>query len=261
MARRLYSATILRRCPPWLQRSIGGRLMQSLADPIDELVERLTQGLRLRFPVDDLDPDALAAIGRERRIRRGPGEEAATYARRLLPWWDDHRTRGGPYALLRQLRAYFLATLPMRMDVVYHSGTRRWIDEDGAITRDSITWEGDGTSQWSQFWIFFHLPAADELGTDDGDTLVTDIGDILITDGAAGVVVDGAVSELVAEQFRALPREWSAAHIARITLVLLPSSTARLWNYPQPVPTWAAWGASGATWGASGSPAILTIED
>lgn len=344
MARTPYTTLIRRVTPPWLQRTRGGRLMQVLAAQADELVDKTIDGVLARMPGSQAttDPTALAMVGRERRIRRGPGEDAATYARRLRSWWDAHRTRGGAYALLGQLYAFFLDWLNVRMDVVYYSGTRRWIDEDGVITRDAITWtasgpeEGDafafasnitagddfiylgglqdsfplhgpydvrvwdGTNptgevveverqdesgnllltgtvaghyaagsgrvaraniRWAHVWVFFYcpdtIPGADRvLITDAEDTLITDDGDVLIADQTIALA-DG-LSPAEEEIFTAIPREWSAAHIPYITVVLL-WGTARLWNYPQPVPTWAEWAASGATWGGP-NPAIMTTE-
>lgn len=249
-----FERTIKRLCPPWLQRTVGVALMGAIGAELDGLLDRVDEGVRLRFPDALADhAEALARIGRERRIRRGPGENATTYASRLLPWWDEHRVRGGPYALLRQLHAFFLARLNVRMDVVYHSGTRRWADEAGTITRDAVTWDADGSDDWSQFWLFFYVGESDTLVTLDGDTLVTLGGDGLVTlGGAAGL---GSDEE---EILSAIPREWSAAHILRITIVLL-YGTARLWNYPQPVPTWAEWGVE-SNWGGN-SPTIYVLEE
>jgi hypothetical protein len=217
--------------PPWLQRSVGGRVMRALASVVDDHVDRLVFGVRLRFPgfdVDDIDPDALALIGRERRILRGPAEAPATYAARLRTWWDAHRGRGGPYALLEQLRAFFLGTLEVRMDVVAQSGTRYWMDEDGVITRDAIEWDGDGTGKWARVWVFFYLttlPAS--LVTHAGDRLVTHAGDVLTGESLLG----GAISDEDAAMFTAIPREWSAAHIDKTTVVLL-AGDAVLVGYP-----------------------------
>jgi hypothetical protein len=262
MEREPFATAIRRVTPPWLQRSVGGRFMAALAEQADTLIARVVDGVLLRFPgaTATIDPDALALTGRERRIRRGPGESASTYARRLRTWWDAHRTRGGPYALLGQLRAFFLDWLTVRMDVVYYSGTRRWMDEDGVITRDSITWSASGPSEgWANAWVFMHLPSVIPLGvatliTQDGDTLITQDGDEIVATLAISPSDMTAADE---EIFRAIPREWTAAHVPFIRVVLL-WSTRRLWNYPQPVPTWSEWGASGALWGEP--PVILTTE-
>lgn len=255
MERLRFTSAMTRVVPPWLRRTVGARLMESLGEPLDDLVDRLVASIELRFPGVYSD-ESLPLIGRERRIRRGPGEPAETYARRLLPWWDDHRGRGGPYAMLRQLYAYFLDSLNVRMDIVYHSGTRRWIDEDGAITRDAIEWNADGTDEWAHIWVFFYLGAdgaVRRLVTLDGDPLITLDGDSLVTLG--GIIASGTVSEADAENFRAIPREWSAAHIPYVTIVLLYDG-ARLWGYPQPVPEW---GAPGAVW-QSNNPVQLIAE-
>ncbi len=264
MSERLTAVGAVRRVsPPWLRRTHGARVMEGVADILEQLTERFIQGVKVRFPgapPRPVDLAALALTGRGRRIRRGPNEAAETYARRLRGWWDAHRTRGGPYALLEQLRAFFLDWPSARMDVVYAAGTRRWMDEDGAITRDAIVWDADGSGEWAHVWVFFHLPdaivvAVDELTTQGGDTLVTqDEEPLMVTE----TISPADLSENYEEIFRAIPREWTTAHVPYVTVVLL-FSTARLWNYPQPVPTWAAWGASGATWGGP-VPVVLIAE-
>lgn len=262
MARILFKTGLLRVLPPWLQRAIGKKLVDSISEQIDDLDNRLVDGVKLRLPADAPDPTALGMIGRERRIRRGPAESPITYARRLRRWLDDHKGRGGPYALLYQLDGFWQDSLNVRMDVVYQSGTRRWISaattvEESVITRDSVVWGGDGTGKWARFWVFFHLTGGLEnvLITEDGDTLITEDGDVIV----AELLTGGSVTDEDAEMFRIIPREWSAAHIDQIVVALL-YGLARLWNYPQPVPTWAAWGASGATWGGP-VPVLLQITE
>lgn len=226
MTRQRFADVLPRIAPPWLQRSIGGRFLGSIGVVMDAMVDRGRDGVALRFPLDTTDPDALALVGRERRIRRGPDEDATSYARRLRPWWDAHRARGGPYELLRQLRAYLLAVASIQCDVVAHSGTRHSISTTGVITRDSIVWGADGTALWAQVWVFLHLGA------------ISPPGDL--------------------EVVRAIPRDWSAGHVKRLSIVLL-TTTKRLWGYPSPCPvTWAQWGASGALWGDSAT--VTTVE-
>lgn len=253
-----YSSLLVQISPPWLQRLVGERFLSALGAPIDAAYERARESIKQRFPLV-VDDSSLAMVGRERRIRRGPAEDATTYARRLRTWWDAHRTRGGPYALLHQLDAFFEDWLNVRMDVVYYSGTRRWIDENSVVTRDAVTWDADGTGKWARFWVVFYVPAtipgADRfLVTDDGDFLVTDDGDFIMADSTIAVEAITPAEEAI---FRAIPREWSAAHIDRIEVVLLWDDR-RLWNYPQPVPTWAEWGST-STWGEP--PVVLPITD
>lgn len=338
-----FASALRRIMPPWLQRRVGGALMEAIGAQADVLVTRTVHSVKARFPGHDaaaIDEGALSYIGRDRKIRRGPAEDAAAYAGRLRTWLDAHRGRGGDYALLEQLYAYTRGWLSVRMDVVAQSGKRRWIDTDGVITADSITWNGDGEAPsdgpveianqnalagdtsiyfgyftdefpagtdeylvrvwsterpdgelvmitrstgdriyfrpplsrayslprvarwrvpWARIWVFFYLPDTIPLGTDylvtsDGDYLVTSDGDRIV---AIRTISPGELTSDEAAIFTAIPREWTAAHVQKTTVVLL-WGTRRLWDYPQPVPTWDEWEASGALWGDS--PTILTIE-
>lgn len=240
--RLLFSSAVLRVSPPWLQRLVGAPVMQGLADPLDTLVERSVAAVKARFPNAN-DEDALARIGRERRIRQGLSESAATYITRILPWWDVHRVRGNAYALLGQLDAYFQSWLNVQMDVVSNLGNRHSVDDaaalaDSVITHDDITWGGDESGKWARFWVFFYLP---------GDTFQSPVGTLDVS----------ALSDSESEIFACIPREWSAAHVDEINVVLLWADR-RLWNYPQPVPTWADWGST-SDWGEP--PAVITIRD
>lgn len=253
----LYTKQLIDRLPPWLTRLVGEKLVRSFGELIDSTAVRVIHAVRQRFP-NDIDSSSLARIGRERRIRRGPGESASTYATRLRIWWEMHRIRGGPYALLWNLHHYFYAWLPGRKDVVYHSGTRRWIDEDGVITRDAIAWEADGSDEWAQFWVFFYVPdlislPGDFLTTLDGEIITTLSGDpITIT----ASIVPGEMTPADEDVFTAIPREWSAAHVKRIYVVLLWDER-RLWSYPQPVPDW---GTISTSWGEQGAKVITVSE-
>lgn len=256
----LLSTRLLQACPPWLQRTVGGKLMLSIGEVVDSIAQAGADGVRARFPTETSDALALALIGRERRIRRGPGEGAVTYTRRLTDWWDDHRERGGPYPLLRQLYAFWLDSLNVPIDVVSQLGSRYQMDTAGAVVRDSITWDGHGGDLgWAYIWVFFHLDDTFpvELITEACEALVTDEGDELVALIPTADAI-AAFSSADEETFLAVPREWSAAHIPYVTVVLL-YGLGRLWDYPQPVPTWDEWEASGATWDEPG-PLILTTE-
>ncbi len=153
-----FEAAMLDACPPWLRRTRGAALMGAFGAVLDTLSQRAAEGVRLRFP--GFDVDALPMHGRERRIQRGPLETDERYAARLWGWRQAHRGRGGPYALLEQLRAYF-ADSPRQIDVVYHSGTRRSLVTGRptdlsfrslpwhtlVIPSDGVTLEGGAVSQ------------------------------------------------------------------------------------------------------------------
>jgi len=264
-ARLLFAGGLLRRLPPWLQRTVGARVVQGLADPIDALVLSTLAAVRARFPSSTMT-DALARIGAERKIPRGLAESDETFAARVLPWLDAHRGRGGPYALLRQLDAYFQAWLNVPIDCVSYKGNRHVIDAaalvaDSAITHDGITWGGDSSGKWARFWVFLYLPSAVVPAPIETVYLVTDTGARIVTDTGAFLVADlsldaTALDAAQIEIFTCVVRAWAAAHIDRATVVLL-WGYRRLWNYPQAVPTWATWGGT-STWGEP--PTVLEVS-
>ena len=198
---RLFEAIL----PPWLMRTEGLRLVGAIADVIDDHRDRLVGGVKLRFP-GLYSTDGLDLIGRERRLRRGPAEDADVFAARLTRWWEDHRTRGNGFALLRQMQAYLVGTLDPPYDVVSYLGVRHAMDADGEITRDVITWSNDGDGLWARLWVFLYT----EASSVDPDTL---------------------------EAYAAIVRDWIPAHINSCKIVVLHPGT-RLWDYPQPIPTW-----------------------
>ena len=99
--------------PAWLTQNGESELVGYALDVLkDAFVQRAFAGLMVRFPQQDPEgtpgpDDALAAIGRDRRIIRGINEPAASYARRALSGAiDDWKTAGNPFALMQQLAAY-----------------------------------------------------------------------------------------------------------------------------------------------------------
>lgn len=204
--RTLYQNEIKRIVPPWLRRTVGGAIMSSIGIVVDAMIDRAAWGVRLRFP--DVDEDALAIVGRERRIVRGPAEDLTTYAGRVQGWLDAHRERGSVYALLEQMRAYFAAA-PRAVDVLYHSGTLYKLYENVGlpIDRAIIGWQPEG-DQWAQAWVFLF---------EDADP----------TPVSAATDADLSI----------IPRLWNAAHMLPLHVVLVWPG-ARLWGYPDYELTW-----------------------
>lgn len=185
--------------PPWLQRLRGKAFMRGLGDTLDVVQNRTAESIDARFP-RATRPDALASIGRDRKILRGPNEPAETYAKRLVRWWQDHRTRGGPYALLRQSEAFW-SSAPRRVDLVYASGTRFVLETDGTITRDSVPSNADPL-RWSRASVFYYL-TEDEV----------------------------PVPYELYQSLMAIPREWTAAHVGEINVFGLAGG-CQAWGYP-----------------------------
>lgn len=147
--------------PSWLTTGEGELVHFSLGIVIDAFAERWRQGVLARFPTHGPE-DALAASARDRKIIRGINESAEDFALRLLPWLDDHKKRGNPYALLEKLRAY--CGPGVRVRTVDARGNWYTIDRDGTRTAelDTGTWEWDAMdpARWSRFWVIIY-PTSD----------------------------------------------------------------------------------------------------
>lgn len=207
-----FALTLIRRCPPWLQRTLGLPFIGGLGDPIDVLRDKTAEAVDARFP-RAIRPDALPYIGRDRKIVRGYNEPAETYAVRLKRWLLDHRTRGNAYSMLRQLEAYF-ATAPVQLELVFNSGTRYTLDPTtldadglGTITRDAITWGGNGIpGKWAEQWLFIRYDLVGTLPLVTGD---------------------------LANSVKAICDDWSAAHMLRTHSMIVWPDACRLIGYPE----------------------------
>ena len=194
-----YRDSIRKLSPPWLQNGLAERILYSLAIQVDTFGDALAAGVKQRFP-GLYSPESLPFVGRERRVRRGLVETDETYALRLTRWLLDHRRRGGPYALLAQLYAYY-APSNFPITLVYQSGRRYSMDADGRVTRDDIVWWADASSdQWARWWLIFETDAF-------------------------GTPTDDQIADL-----QNVPREWNAAHC--LGWVVLRPAGAELIDYP-----------------------------
>lgn len=144
--------------PSWLTSGDGGKVAASLSLLADDFAARARLGLLARFPAYAPDDEALAAIGRDRRIIRGINEPRAAYAARLSTALDDLKTRGNPFTLLRQLRAYLQAPCVVR--TVDRKGNWYTIEADGTevatINAANWNWDGGAASEWSRFWVVIY---------------------------------------------------------------------------------------------------------
>lgn len=218
-------------CPPWLRRRFGRGVVGGIGDSIDVLFQRAVSALRLRFP-DASAPAALAAIGAERQIAWGPGEESTTYAARLRTWLDSHRTRGGAFSLLTQLHLYFRSSLEVPMEVVGNSGVRHLVDAEGQTSRDELVgFGGDGSDSWARLWIMVHLESAFlpmPVVKASGEP-------VLAADGMPLVDLVDVFSLGPEHRSRLLQvvSDWLAAHVECAHVVLFHSGL-ELWDYAAP---------------------------
>lgn len=171
--------------PRWLTTDDDGE-----PDPVgysldlvkDGFIERLRLGLMARLPQNDpsgvttAPTDALEAMGRDRRIRRGINETDAGYAVRLKRWLDDWGRAGTPYMLMQQLAAYCGSGFAFR--TVDARGNWYSRDADGVETSslDTGNWDWDGGvgARWARFWVIvypngFWVTTVDDWGDTDLD--------------------------------------------------------------------------------------------
>jgi hypothetical protein len=228
--------------PRWLRNGLAQRLLYAIGIHFDLVGDATASAVRRRFPGQDFH-DSLGILGRERRIRRGAQEPNESYAGRLIRWLDDHAVRGGPYALLEQVGAYYAAN-PFEIALVYPNGTRYTRAVDGTITRDTITFNPPGgAAEWARWWLFYDWPTAfgdDGLWGDGGLNELWGDGGVWAT----------TLTPLDVADLRLVPSEWNAAHVHRAYVCPLYGG-GQLWGYPPGL-----WGAEGGLWGDGEAIAI-----
>jgi hypothetical protein len=187
--------------PWWLRTGLAEKILYVAGVHADLLGDATRAAIRKRYPIVIESEDAFRLIGRDRKILRGIDEPPSSYAPRLRAWRASHQTRGGPYALLEQLAAYFAhaANAPHTARLVYASG--RVVEEAGRS--DIVFTPPGGAAQCARWWLMLHytsLPAtADGLWSDPG---VWDDGGVWDSDLASEDV----------EHLRAVPKAWNTAH-------------------------------------------------
>ena len=131
-----------RRLPWWITnpKGDGPAVWSALSLLLDGYMQRAYEGIYARYPTH-APADALGYIGADRRIIRGVGETREGYAARLLDWLTQfsHLTRGSPFALLEQVRAY-CGGEGIRVRLVDRRGNWYTIDRDGtkSLVRASL---------------------------------------------------------------------------------------------------------------------------
>jgi hypothetical protein len=202
--------TLRRILPPWLQHGNAELIMFAIGVHIDAIADATVAGAQLRFP--GFNGTALPLLGRERRIARGRKESNATYAARLTRWLTDHQRRGGPYAMLAQLHAYY-APDNFPIELIYTSGRRFSMDVAGNVVRDdpdtSLPLDAWGIDpyppeKWAQWFLVLHWPSAIKAeGTWDDDPAPWD---------DPTTVWDLNITPADMVDIRLVPTEWNAAH-------------------------------------------------
>lgn len=239
---------ILKAVPRWLQLGNAAKVLYAIGLHADVIGDAAVKGVRRRFVGLPEASDALGLAGRMRRIRRGRNEPDAAYAVRLQRWLDDHRNRGGPYALIRQVFDYSKSSLPAVPNaLIYESGVTFGIADGGAagavITRlpQAAPFDTD-TASWARWFLTYLWPtaiASDGIWSDAGNW----------DDGG---VWDSGLDALTVQDLRIVPSEWNAAHAKGF--IVLQAASAELWD--SPAGTWADPG----VWGGGDDVIKIAVE-
>jgi hypothetical protein len=241
--------------PGWLTSGDGEKVLYSVGVMLDATLERARQALVARFPEYAETEDALGYLGRDRLIIRGRNESAARYAKRLVEWRYPlgHRVRGNAYAMLRQIRAYFLdQTAQFTVD---RRGTWHAIDAAGNETRASDTgafFGGDDLPEtdWARFWLGIDRPP----GWSYPSQLLGDPdlwGGVLTEDSEYVIGLDGATQSDI-QALRAIARDWKMAGSNAEYLYVLLQGGLSTWTVSgyisAPTTNWVGFGGDFAAW-------------
>lgn len=228
--------------PRWLTTGEDAEPIGTALDALaDGITEAMFQGLLVGLPQNDpsgattAPDDALQAMGRDRKIIRGIDETAVSYARRLLPWLDDHRSRGTAFMMMKQLAGYLGAGFSFRIYDVRGNCYSR--SESGAETFDALTgwdWDGDA-SRWARFWVVVYPPGS-------WTATVHQYGDVGLVFGPNLAQWGVDIPREAIRGMQAIVAEWKPAgtRCDHIIVAFDPASFDPA--SPEPDGTWGKWG-------------------
>lgn len=246
MATHRFRTAFYKLLPAWLIDEEGELVHGSLGTLKDEFVDRLVQGLYARYP-EFAPPDALAYLGRDRKIVRGINEPAESYAVRLMRWLDDHRTRGNAFALMDQLAAYCQADVRIR--TVDSSGNWYTRERDGSrswlLDQGNWNWDNASSAQWARFWVIIYPTAAGEPWAPMSPN-IGDPGPWEDNIGTPGYTVGTTATPEQVASVRAIIREWKPAGTTCEWIIIAfddGSFDPSVEDQPSPNPgLWGNWG-------------------
>ncbi len=240
MTRRIRNG-FYRLLPDWLIEGEGERVWYSLTLMMDGYLERLYQGVLARFP-EYAPKDALPYLGRDRKIIRGIEEPDASYVARLLKWLDYHRTRGNPFALMEQIRAYCQADVRVR--TVDRRGNWYTIDRDGTysykLNSGNWNWDAGGLDRWARFWVIIYPTAANEPwgpAAQWGDPTLWTSG----LWGKPGATIGTTATVDQVTDVRRIVAEWKPAGTKCEWIVIAFDDASFNPNAPEPDGNWGDW--------------------
>lgn len=230
--------------PRWLTEGEGGLVGYALDIVKDAFAERVRLGLMARLPqqepagVEVAPPEALAALGRDRRVTRGFVETDQSYAARLLRWLDDRKSAGNPFALMQKLSEYvgpgpWFRTVDAR-------GNWYELDANGvrSYVLDQANWDWDGlpvADRWARFWIIIY---PEGLWTQtQGWNDATDTGAWGENGGTWG---SNATIEEV-RTIRSIVADWKPAGTRCVNIIVAFDNTSFDPTAPEPDGLWEHW--------------------
>jgi len=226
--------------PRWLTEGDGELVGYSLDLIKDAFVERVRLGLLARFPQQDATgtpgaPDALAAMGRDRRVVKGLSETDASYARRLLAWLDDRKTAGNPFALMQKLAEYTGAGPAFRTVDMHGNWYERAADGTRSFLLKQENWDWDNTvtsERWARFWVIIY---PNGLWTSEDD-----YADPIDWNEEGHTWGTTATSEEV-ETVRALVADWKPAGTRCVNIIIALDPASFDPTAPEPDGLWGHW--------------------
>lgn len=151
--------------PPWMSDRVpqgfvnGFKFLYGFAQTCDLAIQFALEAAWSHFP-SYAPAEALAHIGRDRKIRRAPNESREDYVIRLLEWLDAAKKRGSATQTLRDLQVY-AAPLTPTIRIVTASSLWWTLAPDGSITKVNTVpasiwnWD-DHPEKWDRFWIVLY---------------------------------------------------------------------------------------------------------
>lgn len=226
--------------PRWLTEGEGEKVGYALDLIKDAFAQRAYLGLLARLPQGNslgtatAPPDALAAMGRDRRVVKGIGESDTSYALHLRNWLNDRRTAGNPFTLLRKLSDYTGTTNGVSFRTVDNSGNWYSRSATGVETSSLATgnWNWDGnTAAWSRFWVIIYP-----------GTLWTSTSQTWGAAGSwAGAISNWGSTAITSEQVKtlqALVTDWKPGGTACVNIILALDPASFNPASPEPNGTW-----------------------
>lgn len=211
----------------------------------DAFVERVRQGLMVRLPQNDpsgqttAPPDALEALGRDRRVIRGINETDAAYAARLLRWLDDRQRAGNPFMLMQKLAEYTGPGPSFRTVDARGNWYSRAVDgtETALLKQENWNWDGPLNGRWSRFWVIIYpngLWAVSPHVT--GDSGAPHWGDFTNADTIGTTMTQEHVATL-----RHLVADWKPEHARCVNIIVAFDSNSFDPSAPEPDGLWGSY--------------------